>query len=76
MAWRLKAGIVEPEETVVAKQCLRKQVPAATNTHAKKLLVGTHRQREQGDLRNLLLVFRNKEKRLVTMDPEMLRQQT
>lgn len=27
----------------VAKQCVGKQVPAATNTHSKKLLRGTHR---------------------------------
>jgi hypothetical protein len=34
----LKAGIVEPEERVAARQQLGKQVPAATNTHANKLL--------------------------------------
>jgi hypothetical protein len=30
----LKAGIVEPEETVVARQQLGKMFPAATNTQA------------------------------------------
>jgi hypothetical protein len=31
---RLKAAIVEPEETVVVRQRLGKHVPTATNTHA------------------------------------------
>jgi hypothetical protein len=30
-----QAGIVEPEETVVASQRLGKHVPAAENTHAE-----------------------------------------
>jgi hypothetical protein len=30
----LKAGIVEPEETSIARQRLGKQVPAATDTQA------------------------------------------
>jgi hypothetical protein len=30
----VKAGIVEPEETVVARQRLGNHFPAATNTHA------------------------------------------
>jgi hypothetical protein len=30
-AWRLKAGIVEPEETSIARQGLSKHVPAAKN---------------------------------------------
>jgi hypothetical protein len=42
LACRLKAGIVEPEETVVVKQWLGEQVAAATNTYPKMLLVGTH----------------------------------
>jgi hypothetical protein len=29
-----KAGIVEPEQTAVARQRFGKHVPAATNTHA------------------------------------------
>jgi hypothetical protein len=31
---RLKAGIVEPEETSIARKQFRKHVPAATNTQA------------------------------------------
>jgi hypothetical protein len=31
---RLKAGILKPEEAIVAKQLLGKQLPAAKNTHA------------------------------------------
>jgi hypothetical protein len=31
---RLKARIVEPEETAVASKKLSKHVPTATNTHA------------------------------------------
>jgi hypothetical protein len=30
---RLKAGMVEPEDTAVARQRLGKHVPATTNTH-------------------------------------------
>jgi hypothetical protein len=33
VTWRLKAGIVEPEEAV-ARQRLGKHISAATNTHA------------------------------------------
>jgi hypothetical protein len=35
VTWRLKAGIVESEETGIARQRLSKEVPAATNTQAR-----------------------------------------
>jgi hypothetical protein len=40
VTWRLKAGTVEPEEIFIARQRLRKQVSAATNTQitVEKLL--------------------------------------
>jgi hypothetical protein len=34
MTWRLKAGIVEPEQTSITTQRLVKHIPAATNTQA------------------------------------------
>jgi hypothetical protein len=34
VAWRLKAGIVEPEETSFTKQRLGKYFPPVTNTQA------------------------------------------
>jgi hypothetical protein len=42
VTWRLKAGIMEPEETFISRQRLRKQVSAATDTHAPtEELLGT-----------------------------------
>jgi hypothetical protein len=35
VTWRLKAGIVKPEQTTIARQRLGKHIPAATNTQAK-----------------------------------------
>jgi hypothetical protein len=43
---------VEPEETAVDRQRLCKHVPAATNTHVKYNVKGTHGQ--QGALISLL----------------------
>jgi hypothetical protein len=34
VTWSLKAGILEPEQTFVARQRLGKHIPAETNTHA------------------------------------------
>jgi hypothetical protein len=34
VTWPLKAGIVEPEQTSIARQRLSKHIPAATNTQA------------------------------------------
>jgi hypothetical protein len=58
MTRRLKAGIVEPEETSFIQR-LGKHVPAATNINAKKLLGGTRRQ--QGDLISLFQLFKIRE---------------
>jgi hypothetical protein len=33
MTWRLKAGIAEPEPTLIARQRLGKHIPAAMKTH-------------------------------------------
>jgi hypothetical protein len=35
VTWRLKAGIVEPERTSIAKQLFGNHVPAATNSNAR-----------------------------------------
>jgi hypothetical protein len=58
------AGMVDPEETIVAKQRLGRRVPAATNADAWELLEGEHTHRQQGDLISLLLFFQTKENRL------------
>jgi hypothetical protein len=55
VTWRLKARIVEPKMTVVARQRIGKHVPAATKGRAEVLGLLWHRQ--QADLTNPFLFF-------------------
>jgi hypothetical protein len=64
VTWRLKAGMVDPEETTVPRQRLGRRVPAATNAHAWKLLEREHTHSQQSGLISLFSLFQTKENRL------------